>query len=542
MATIPFTLRSINRIIPFLILALLLSSSSLLAEKKKKQTLSKVKKVLLPLDPKTGRPFPLSLKQVLLLVAENNQTILNRQLEVLTSDTELKKSRAPYTPILKTGVDYNYQRNRYSNSFTSGNVQQRVDVTASISKSFRSGTYFEAGVSNRLLRSSTPDNTSLPPSFAASGSFDDIFTPANLNHTALSLTLSQELLKNAFGYSQRRQDKIYRNIAEIQRQNLIHEIIQLTVSSMIQFWELSLAEENIRTSRRLLANIRRIRSITARKRRIGLSESFELHQWRALEAVAKTRLGSSGLARDNIRRELLRVMNLPSDLKLAGTVKLNGNLPTDLSPKKDIKLAYRTRADLRSLQIEKENTHKTLQIAKNQLLPSLKLQGRYSSRGFDPALRNSVTDSFRSLYPDASVGLKLEYPLWDEKARVELRNARIRLKQLNIQEKQLKRQIKDEIRQGFQQIQVSYNALLNAKKALQATKAFYAGLISRYRKGRFSSSSVKEALDSLVQSEQSYTEALVNFNINIIRYDLARDIIFKKHGIDIQKIIDKLRS
>ena len=525
-----------------LIISVLLLASGILLAEKKKQVRAQAKKVLLPLDPKTGKPLPLSMKQVLLLVLENNQTILSRKLELLTLDTEFKKSRALYAPTLQAGVDYNYQKNRYSNSFTSGNTQQTTDVNASLSKAFRSGTYFEAKISNRLFRRSAPDNASLPPAFATTGSFDNVFAPANLNNTALSLTLSQELLKNSFGYSQRRQDKIYRNVAEIKRQNIIHDIIQLTVNSMIQFWELSLAKENIRTSRRLLANIKRIRSITARKRRIGLSESFELSQWRALEAVAETRLDSSILARDNIRRELLRVMNLPSDLKIAGTAKLNDKFPTDIEPKKDIKLAYSSRPDFRSLQIEKENARKTLQITKNQLLPSLKLQGRYASRGFDPTLRISIIESFESLYPDASIGLKLEYPLWDEKARVEVRNARIRLRQLTIQENQLKRQIQDEISKGFQQIQVSYNALLNAKKSLQATKAFYAGLISRYRKGRFSSSSVKEALDALVQSEQSYTEAIVNLNINIIRYDLARDVIFKKYGVDIQKIIDKLQS
>ena len=62
----------------------------------------------------------------------------------------------------------------------------------------------------------------------------------------------------------------------------------------------------------------------------------------------------------------------------------------------------------------------------------------------------------------------------------------------------------------------------------------------RYRQGRFSATAVKNALDTFVQSEQGLTEAIVNFNIVLVRYALSCNQLFKKYGIDIDKVVNSM--
>ena len=80
-----------------------------------------------------------------------------------------------------------------------------------------------------------------------------------------------------------------------------------------------------------------------------------------------------------------------------------------------------------------------------------------------------------------------------------------------------------------------------ARSALNETQAFYAGLVRRYRQGRFNANTVKEALDALVQARQAMMEAIINYNISLVRYDLTRNTIFTKYAIDIDSVVDALR-
>ena len=121
------------------------------------------------------------------------------------------------------------------------------------------------------------------------------------------------------------------------RQDLTYNISALVVDAMIDFWQLSIAQKNIRTSKRLLQNTRNVRSITIRKRRLGLAEAFEVKQWDALISQAKTRLEESNLRYDNLERALVRTLNLSLNKngknakKLKTHSKLSAVLPADLN-------------------------------------------------------------------------------------------------------------------------------------------------------------------------------------------------------------------
>ncbi|MEQ9366126.1 MAG: TolC family protein, partial [Leptospirales bacterium] len=362
-------------------------------------------------------------------------------------------------------------------------------------------------------------------------------------HTgALTFVLRQELLKNAFGHNQRRINDINRNNAAIQRQNLIFELTSLVVSTMVEYWQLSIAEENVRTSEELLSNTRNIRAITIRKRGISLAESFEVNQFNALLAQAEIRLETAKLDRNSKRRSLLRVMNLDPALGLTGASSLITALPNDLDAERDLEIAYNSRPDFRSIRLQMENARKAFEVAENDLLPSVTLGGSYSSRDYGRHATSAYHDVHRGRYPDVGVEFKVEYPLWNESAQVDARNAKVSLRQLQIQEEQLRRQIRDEVDEGLDNIRVTFAAMQKARTALDQTRAFYGGLVRRYRQGRFNANTVKEALDALVQSRQAMMEATINYNISLVRYDLTRNTIFSKYAIDIESVVDRMQS
>ncbi len=493
-----------------------------------------------PVD-ENGRPLPLSMEGTIRLVLDNNNSVRIQQLEILKSDTDLLKDEAQYAPVLEGGASLGYKEDeKFPGYLARGNITDTRRLYAKIKKLFQTGTYFEAEVSDSRLDTNAGEGD-LAESLLGGGG--DLIRPFRPLHTgALTFVLRQELLKNSFGYAQRRLNDINRNNAAIQRQNLIFELTSLVVSTMGEYWQLSIAEENVKTSEELLRNTRNIRGITIRKRGIGLAESFEVNQFNSLLAQAEVRLDRAKLDRDSKRRSLLRVMNLDPELQLTGASTLITVLPTDLDAERALQTAYDSRPDFKSIKLQMENARKAFEIAENDLLPSMSLGGSYSSRDFDRFGEAAFNKIPQNRYPEYGVEFKVEYPLWNASARVDARNAKVSLRQLKIQEDQLRRQIRDEVYEGLDNIKVSYAAMQKSRKSLAETRAFYAGLVRRYRQGRFNANTVKEALDALVQSRQAMMEATINYNIALVRYDLTRNTIFSKYAIDIETVVDRMQT
>ncbi len=478
------------------------------------------------LEKKLNARKPIDIGDMLRFVLKNNVAVHLEKLEIQKSDTEIQKDDSQYTPTIESGWQKQLTKRRYTNSFTTGDTVETNRLYLKAKKQFSTGTYFEVEIADNRIGSETIDNPTFR-SFASS----DVFSPSTLHTSDLSIVLRQELLKNTFGYASRKNTQIKQNQKHILQQERTYRLYSLVVGAMVDFWHFSVARENVNTAKRLLKNIRNVRSITVRKRRLGLSEKFEINQWNAFIFSAETHLVQTQLDKKEIRRNLMRTMNLSEKKVMAIRIRLRKNSFGEIDTKKDIERAYNTRLDYKALMLQIANAKKSLSIVENRLLPSISVGARYTSKGYDREYERALDQSIDKKYPDYSVDFKVEYPLWDKGVKVDIRNARIDLRKLRIQERQLRQQIQDEVYQNADQIQVSYQAFQNAKKTLKENRLFYNGLLRRYRQGRFSADTIKNALDTLVQSEQSYTEALVNYNIAIVRYDLVCNTIFTKYGI-----------
>lgn len=488
----------------------------------------------IPLDSE-GKPLPLTLDQVVHLVLDNNRTVQLQQLEIIKSDTDLMKENSKYAPVLGFSYQgYEKQDKLTPLSYFQGTKLNQDTYETTISKLFSSGTYFQVGASDSRYDTNAGEGLIYQGTLFSSLAMPPLWTGA------LSVLLRQELLKNSFGYSQRRINDIARNNARIKREELTFQLSQLVVKAMVDYWNLSISEENVMTSELLYNNTTNIRDITLRKTGIGLAEPFEVNQWNALVAQAETNRQRAMLDRDSKRRELLRVMHLDPEMHLTGASKLIEEIPGDFNLEKDIAYAYKTRPDMKNITLQKENTRLAVELAENNLLPSMTLSGKYATR--DQGL-HSYTSYYNvpyGKYPEASVEFKVQYPLWDDGARVDVRNAKIALRQLNIQEEQLRRQIRDDLTEAYEQIKAAYDVLQRTKYAVNQTETFYNRLLVRYRQGRFTAESVKNALDSLVQARLGLMQARINFNIALVRYDMVRNNIWDRFQINIDSVIDRM--
>ncbi len=489
-----------------------------------------------PMGP-DGKPLPLSMEQIVKMVLENNNLVRIQQLEILKSDTDLMKDESKYAP--KIGGSYEGYEKRdkpQSSTLFSGDKVFQDKYTAYANKLFSTGTYFEVQGTDTRFDSNAGESASVQ------GTLLSKLAQPSLHTGALTFTLRQELLKNSFGYSQRKLNDIYRNKAVIQREELTQQLSQLVVKTMIDYWSMAIAEDNVRTIELLLTNTRNIRDITIGKANLGLAEAFEINQWNALTAQAESQLAGALLERNSKRRELLRTLNLDPTLELSGAADLENKLPVDLNEGADIAYAKANRPDIKNIRLQMENANLSFDIAENAGLPSMSIGGQYTSRDQGRRTLSAFNEVPHGTYPESSIQFKMEMPLWDEGVKVDQRNAKLAQKQLAIQARQLDRQVEDEIRDGLERIRTSYDAVRKAESGVEQMTYFYSGLLVRYRQGRFTAVAVKNALDSLVQARFALTQAKINFNISLVRYELARNTVWKKYNVNIDEVLDHLKT
>ncbi len=479
----------------------------------------------------------LKLEEVVKLALYKSNKVKLQKLELQKADTELLKEESKYAPIL----DFKYQGYEKIDKLLPQSIFQGTKInqdtySIGVQKLFESGTFFRIEGSDTRFDSNAGENA-----LSATNPILQQLRQPPLHTGAVKIIFQQDLLKNAFGYSQKRLKEIARKKTLIQKEQLEYQLSGLIVLTLIDYWNLAIAEQEVKAARSLLRNVNNIRNITFQKLNLGLAEPFEINQWNALISQAEISLNIAELNKETKRRELLRTLNLKEDINITGSTELIKTLPDDIEPKKDLEYALENRQDYKAIQHSYEIAKMAKDLANNNLLPTMRIGGQYSTRDFG-RYPYSAWDQVSSLkYPEKAIQFSIEYPLWDEGAKVDARNAEIALKQLEIQKKETERQIKDEIEIGYKQVLTAFDSLKKAENAYNQTYNFYLGLLTGYQRGRFNVTAIKNALDALVQAEKGYNQALINYNIILVRYDLLRNKIFEKYKINVNEILNQFK-
>jgi outer membrane protein TolC len=489
-----------------------------------------------------GKVLRLTLKDAVKRVIDTNATVQNAKFEILKADTPIYKNESKFKWILvaeavksETKLPFNL------NNFFSGTKLQTDKLSAGIEKQFSTGTYFAAEVSTLRFDSNAFENPYTTPSAFSFLGVKPLYTGA------MTVKLSQELLKYSFGRTEKNKDQILRTQAAIQQDTLIFQLTQLVTQTLIEYWSLSVADSALATFEQLLKNSKNIRDLTARKQAIGIAERFEQSQWNSVVASVESQVERARLDRNDAKRRLQRILGIDANTEVNGLTDLVETLP-EINLEKDIEYAFENRIDLRNLRRQKELARLGLIVAEDEDMPSLKVSGSASSRSqslLSPQdnyyLGNA--NGIRSFkYPEYRADITLSYPLWDKGVKTSIRDAQVNIKQVADQEQAFKREIEDELRTRHEAILSSYQVLQTAKQTEEETKKFYDGLVAKFIQGRYSALAVKNALDAYTQAQLIGFQAKVNLNINIIRYDLAKNYLFEKYDVDVYKVLDELKK
>ncbi|MBE8222004.1 MAG: TolC family protein [Bdellovibrionales bacterium] len=293
----------------------------------------------------------------------------------------------------------------YNNQLTNGNLK--------LSSNFLTGTSVS-------LESAYKNNNSLSPSFTGSGS--EIHTKYHENK--ISLNLRQDLLKNSFGYYERKtlqalniQKQNVKNKFSVNVENWSYKLIETFYTAWLLKAKVQVAQSNYYRQRRL-------KNITYLKFKRGTAKKSDLLQTQSAEKNSKQNLNSSKQDLENIWRNLVVQLNFPKDWLNINPflipIKLDNPIFKALkSCKKDLDI--KSNWEVKSLTKQYKASQLNLSAAKNQMLPEVYFGLKLSSNAVNPdnpsqALQDSLQNKNKGVFVE--LGLSIPIGRYKEKSKL----------------------------------------------------------------------------------------------------------------------------
>lgn len=426
----------------------------------------------------TGPALPLSMNDAVAMALEFNLGLKADRLDLDIATNGIAGARAGYLPTFISSLGRSTSKS-VPGDFTQGSsdiTSQGVTGSGTFSQALR---WFGSDYSVRWSgsrRTSVGGFSSFNPSLGS----------------ALSLNFNQPLWRDlridsarvGLETSERR-----RSIADLTLQQSIVSTEALVKNSYLS---LIAAIEGRKVSRQNMdIATQTLRNARARVA-VGQSPQIEILQAEVQVANNQEALisadASIATAEDNLRQLILDPARPDYwQVRLQPTDQIQIT-PVAVDVDAAIKTALANRADLITQRRQMEITDLNLRLSKNATLPAVDFNLAYSAAGtggtqfefgpgFPPAIIGRSDKSFSSIlgdtfggsYPSWNVGVTVAYPIGKTAAEVSLATAQVQKRQQEITLRNAELQIVRDVRDAARQVTNSYERVLAARAALQAS-------------------------------------------------------------------------
>lgn len=464
--------------------------------------------------------YRITISEAIKKAIESNHDILSGKYDVAMTDTDYQKFQSKYSAYFN--AEGGISSTEYPDAMQSkyGKSTRSTYGSASLAKSFSSGTTVSAGVKHTI---SAPDY--------GSGS-------TTYHNPVVFASIEQELLKNAFGYNDRKQDEILKNASQMQKDAIIYNLSLVVVGVIVDYWNVIVYKTDMDNAELMLRETKRVRRIVTDNVRLGLAEQFELNFWNSRVASSEAALAQAEQQYRDGLRKFLQVVDMHEEITMQEKAILSNKLPV-INTEAAIKTAYSKRADYLNAVRSLENAKLQLKMYENESLPSLKGSVSVSSMDYNESLGESYGNTSSAQYPTFDAKIALTYPLDDSQQQVNERNSGWMVEQAKTQVNKYQRIVKDDVTSKIEKIDTSYKLYQKAKEARVQAEIYYGKMLTNLRRGRFTAANVRDALDSLVNSKEQELRLLVSYNASLLEFEVSKNQLFETYSIDVEKYIPK---
>ncbi len=469
----------------------------------------------------------LALREAVVLALKNNLDIAIAAYDPKRKFEDISIAKAVFDPTFSLTLDANRTISPTATQLAGAtvNTTENRDVNTSLVQKLPFGASYTLSMTNNRYNTNSkfaqPINGGINPS----------------HKTFLNLSITQDLLKN-FGMDVNTAPiKIARNNQTISVTDLRKQANQVINDVHTRYWTLVFAVENLEVQRRSLRLARELEDLNKARVRAGVAAPVEVTQ---AEAQAAARVQDVILAEKAVKDaedQLTLIINFPDGERIwARTI-----LPTDAPPfdvvqvnmDGSIQEALEKRPDYTAAKLTLQNTDLNLRVARNQLLPSLQLQGNVGLNGLNGSAGGDLDRMTSGDFTQWSAALVLTYPLGNRSARSAFIQSKLGRDQAETSLLNLKRQIISQVREAVRRVEADVRRVEATKAARALAEEQLRVEQKRLEAGVTTTFNVLSFQRDLAEAQASEIKAITTYNQDLANLELQKGTILEKNRLEL---------
>jgi outer membrane protein TolC len=470
--------------------------------------------------------LPLSLRESIALALERNFDILIEGYTPKIRAADVLNEQAEYDPTTFAGFRYSGGKEHLAGAPT----RWPPDRTAKV----RIATPF-AGIEQRL-QTGTRVNLQLSQEHITSnetGSTSRFIEPSDELRTTLSLT--QPILRN-FGFDvNRTRIRIAETDQEISEHSLKDRVIRVVSRVEELYWDLVFRIQELGVRRLSLKLAQDLLAQTRVQVAVGTQPQLSILEG---EAGVAAREEAVIVAENNVHTvedQLKELLSLFEDSQRRGLTIVPTDAPRfaieEIALEKALEEAFEFRPDYRQAKLEIESRTLNERFTRNQLLPTLDLEGRVGLNGLDDNLGDSFNHFTSGNWVQYQVGFTLRYPLGNQASKSRFTRARLEVQQANAILERTEQRILVEVREAVRNVETNVKRVSVTRGARELAQK---KLEAEEKKLAVGLSSVREVLrfqDDLSLEQSREIRALTDYNISLANLERAKGTTLDRMNI-----------
>ncbi|MBN1939525.1 MAG: TolC family protein [Candidatus Aminicenantes bacterium] len=494
-----------------------------------------------PISAAERKVLTLTLDEAIARALKNNLDIAVQAFNPELAAGQLIKAREAFLPqfALTFGSDHSENPSYWWLQGEGTSIDKLNNYSASVSETIPTGGSLSLSLQN--YRSETNQSFQLiNPRFG----------------TTLSFRFTQPLLRN-FGLKIARRQVIAARtnleIADVELQGTVMETIYLVQEA---YWNLVYAVDSLQVKRQSLELGRDLLAKNRKEVEFGQMAPIEILNAEATVAQREADLIQAEALVTRSQEVLKSILNFgtedggrdlrldPSDRPAYQSVSLN--------PDEALESALGNRPDLQALAKNLDNKTLNLEVARNQMLPSLDFEFSYGSPGIsgdrlmylndDPFLGviigkvpgsagDSFRDAFKFLYNNWTIGLSLSFPLASALSRADVAYARTDLAQSQTRLKNLRKKAELEVGDALREVESNAKRIEAYRLARELAEKSLEAEQKKQAVGMSTNYFVLDFQDRLANARLLELRSKIDYILSVERLEKATGTSLVKRGL-----------
>ena len=377
--------------------------------------------------------------------------------------------------------------------------------------------------------------------------FDNLADPdsrSEFNEAELELKVTQPLLRDFGKTVTENEILIARNNLSISEEEFRRQIIETTAQVQSTYWDLKFRRQELDVRQEQLALAQRLLQQVRRQVEVGTLAPIEVLQAETEIARVKELIILADNAVQNTEDRLKRIMQFSlvgefADVELLPTDDPSYSVP-NLNFVEEINQALAQRYDLSQAKLALENQQITLIFNKNQVLPTLDLEGSLSLNG----INDNMGGAFRELDTDRyrwEVGLVFRYPFANREAKSRRQQTQLAIRQQLLRIKDLEEQIMEEVRTAARAVQAASELVQATRAARRLAEKQLEAEEKKLQVGLATVFTVLQFQEDLSQQRSNEVRSLTGYSTARIRLEEVKNTLLESYNITMESTGPRLR-